>query len=115
MAATSTMLSRTSRMSRKVYMPREKAGEARSWLNAKYAETYGSTSSDVSAPWSAVADRRPAFRLEARAANEQSVHARRRKQRRRIGRRDTSAVENGDRVALRARDRLELGADRAMR
>src|SRR5829696_9172908 len=114
MAVISTRLFRTRRMSRKVYMPR-KAGELPKWLSSKYVETYGSASSDAAARCSAVADRRPASRLEACAADEQSVHAGRRQQCRGIGRRDAAAIQNGNRVAFRPRDCLKLGTDGAMR
>src|SRR5215207_2636256 len=114
MAVISTRLLRTSRMSRKVYMPREKAEEASNGLSYKYVETYGSASSDAAAQCSAVADRRPALRLEARATDQQSVHAGRRQQCVSIGGRDAAAIQNGNRVALRPGDCLKLGSDGAM-
>src|SRR6478736_1975555 len=89
----------------------EKAEGTSGRLNLKYAVTYRRRSSERESRAGA-ADRHPAVRFQTRSADQQSVHAGRRKQRGCVPRIHAAAVQNRDLRPCFSRELSQLGTNR---
>src|SRR6478736_5425208 len=89
----------------------EKAEGTSGRLNLKYAVTYRRRSSERESGAGA-ADRHPAVRFQTRSADQQSVHAGRRKQRGCVPRIHAAAVQNRDLSPCFSRELSQLGTNR---